>query len=62
MVVVQCIYNDSLIPRPINKGLVTRNRIPWFRLQKNAVTDQNRDNKNTKCNKIHVGVAIIIIS
>ena len=43
----------SLVPRPINKGLVTRNRIPWFRPQKTAVTNQNRDNKNvTKRNKI----------
>ena len=47
--------NPSLVLRPINKGLVTRNIIPWFRPQKNAVTNQNRDNKNvTKRNKIRV--------
>ena len=41
------------MPRPINKGLVTRKRIPWFRPQKNAITNQNQDNKNvTKRNKI----------
>ena len=31
---------------PINKGLVTRNIILWFWPQKNAVTNQIRNNKN----------------
>ena len=43
----------SLVPGPINKDLVTRNIIPWFRLQKIVVTNQIRDNKNvTKRDKI----------
>ena len=47
------------VPRLINKGLVTHNRIPWFRLQKNAVTNQIQDNKNvTKHNKIHEDVLL----
>ena len=46
-------WNTSLVPRPINKDLVTHNIIPWFRLQKTVVTNQNRDNGNvTKRNKI----------
>ena len=40
-------HTVNLITRLINKGLVTCNRDPWFRPQKNVVTNQIRDKRNT---------------
>ena len=37
----------SLIPQTLNEGLVTHNRILRFQPQKNAITNQIGDNKNT---------------